>query len=196
MAFQVIYLDTSVIADWLFLKSLDEKALEHVSKGAHNSILSKNLIDSLLSKKNSIETITSHWSLCEAVSTLKMSTIGLKLVLDNVSLRYLNRLKDSEYYKLTKVDGNAILESLSEFKSRAKDRIKIIDSKLNYNLINELIIKHCLEASDALHLALAIDNKCDGFITRDEDFIKRNKEFAKLGITIITPKDMINEIKG
>jgi predicted nucleic acid-binding protein len=57
----------------------------------------------------------------------------------------------------------------------------------------EYLTKKGIKSKDALHIACAIDGKCDYFLTTDDDILSKLKTFEK--IIVINPVNFLNLIE-
>lgn len=187
VAVRLAYLDTSVVADWLLLRAASDEARERFSDAVRSSY---ELVEGFLNDSLSLRACTSKWSLCEAAMVLKQSTVALKLILDNVSLRYLERLMDDERYRPSVDDVTYIRMAMRELLRRAKKArsFRVIEKVyLDSDRVIDLSLRYCLAAPDAFHLTIALRNECDVFVTRDRDFLDRADKLRSI-IKIVHPR--------
>jgi predicted nucleic acid-binding protein len=76
---------------------------------------------------------------------------------------------------------------ISNWRSKA-----IFDLNENLNILNQakLLKNQGINNKDALHIACAIEGKCDYFLTTDDNIIKKLKDFDK--IIVINPVNFVN----
>ena len=76
---------------------------------------------------------------------------------------------------------------ISNWRSKA-----IFDLNENLNILNQakLLKNQGINNKNALHIACAIEGKCDYFLTTDDNIIKKLKDFDK--IIVINPVNFVN----
>ena len=79
-------------------------------------------------------------------------------------------------------------------KLQNEKNLTIIDEIYDFKLISKLIIKFGLMTQDSILFSTAKSNKCNFFISRDDDFIKNFKLKDKYKkIKVISPEEAIRE---
>lgn len=91
------------------------------------------------------------------------------------------------FYEISKIEGegrNSVGKLIDEI---AAEEIKTTDyTKKTY----EGVAEECgLKAVDALHIALAIENKIDVFLTTDDEILNRSECIKKYGIVVKNPTE-------
>ncbi len=91
------------------------------------------------------------------------------------------------FYEISKIKGeerNTIEKLIDEI---AVEEIKTTE---NTKKTYENIAKECgLKAVDALHIALAVENNVDVFLTTDDEILNRRKCLEKYGILVKNPTE-------
>ncbi|MCI0556883.1 MAG: PIN domain-containing protein [Nitrososphaera sp.] len=83
-------------------------------------------------------------------------------------------------------------------KARAIEMLKLADYVIELN--NEIetqadiLVKLGLKPMDALHLASASWSKADYFCTCDDKFLKKTKDMKDLGVEVVSPLQLIEEV--
>jgi predicted nucleic acid-binding protein len=122
----------------------------------------------------------------------------VKLEADAV-LTILSKCEKSEWSLVT---SNIIRSELSKLKDILRlQKVNALVSLSNERLVaTEAVIKKAedyqakgIKIYDSYHLAVAEENKCDVFLTTDDQFLKRAKEID-LNVTVDNPANWIVEV--
>jgi len=123
-----VYLDTCILADWFFVRTVKPKTRKKLKPQV---LASHRLIEDTLRGRFNDSFVTSIWALLEAVGVLKRSRIEFNLFRDNVSLSYYSRLKDEKGFRLEEPDAQELHEQLDLLIRRA-NRNKKLEKSSNF----------------------------------------------------------------
>jgi predicted nucleic acid-binding protein len=188
-----VYYETSILADWFFVRTVKPRTR---GKLKSQVLASHELIEhTLRGKFQDHSFLTSVWALVEAVGVLKRARVEFNLFRDNISLAYYGRLKDQEGFKLEEADAQELDDQMKLLMRRAarQGRLRISGTNVEWaDLVNH-ITRRCLDPTDALHLAIALAEKCDVIVTRDREFLERKKSLRTL-ISLAHPQDLLPKL--
>ena len=187
-----IFLDTNILIDWLFLKDKDAEQIKPLSKNLKATI---NLYNQLRLVKKDHNFAVSFYGLAESQDVIIRQIVNKKLVNDSISLTYYSyyerdfRDKERKYIEETVID---LIEIMKEFKTYS--HYLNVDGKL-LKKVFDVQNKYKLRIMDTLIIMCVDETKFDYFVTRDRDFLD-NKQLKKdFRVKIVSPKEMINELK-
>ena len=196
MAVRLVYIDTNVIADWIFLKALSEESELRTKLRA--SLASFHLINHIFEFyyewSARYKFISSEIALLESLSVVKEGTQIFYLFVEDLSLKYFPQVKRE--LVISEDDKDAILYSIYEFQELAEKSIKLYKPRFDIDDAIEFILEYCLEPMDAIHLAIATKYNADFFITRDRMFLQsaKKKIEEELGIRPLHPREFLEEL--
>jgi predicted nucleic acid-binding protein len=188
-----VYLDTSILADWFFVRTVKPATR---GKMKPQVLASHELVESVLRGYfHNDSFVTSTWGILEAVGVLKRARIEFNLFRDNISLSYYNRLKDQKGFRLEKEDAEELNEQLQILSRRAASRNRLIisDRPVESETVIDHVTLRCLDPTDAIHVAYALGEECDLLVTRDSELLDRKKSLASV-IGMIHPKDLLGRL--
>ncbi len=184
-SYKSIYIDSSVITDWFFLKSL-----KNPKKAGKNVIFSYDAMEKIAKKR--IPITVSILVLDELANNLGKAIVRKKLYHDGVEFNYLREEDVKTEYSLTSDERDYLLNQIDEL-SQLKN-IKILEQYDNSSALYS-IIKLGLDTCDSMHIGYAVFGKCYYLLARDRHFTGRRKEILEdTDIKVITPKEFL-EIK-
>lgn len=190
-----VYYDTSILADWFFVRTVRHRIRGRLKPQV---LASHELIeDTLRGRFQDHSFLTSVWALIEAVGVLKRARIEINLLRDNVSLAYYSRLKDQDGFKLEEIDVRELNDQMSLLERRAtkQQRLRVSGTNVKWADIVSHITRQCLDPPDALHLAIALAEKCEVIVTRDQEFLDRKSVLHAL-IDIAHPRELLSKLEA
>ena len=188
-----IYLETSILADWFFVRTVMPTTRKKMTP---QILASYGLVEETLRghfHKDSF--VTSYWAILEATGVLKRARVEFKLFQDNVSLSYYSRLKDKKGFRLEKQDAEELNDQLSTLMRRGmrEKRLEISERPINVQQIIDLVTLHCLDPTDAAHVVYAAAEECQMLVTRDSELLER-KEILEPVIGLVHPADLLGKL--
>lgn len=153
------YLDTVIILD--YIKSRNTKSIQ--------------FLENLKDNKNWIG-CTSSFTKLELIDNLQslehMANLAIK---ENRTLDEITRTRNQR--NLTKSELSTTAENVGKFFNKFENKIISYDlNESGWNKAIELSKLINISAKDLIHLAVAIESKCDIFITNDSDLMKNIKK--------------------
>jgi len=184
-----IYIESTIIGDWLLVETFPKNRLNKLTPEVHAS---HKLFEFLLQRKNDeILPFTSYWAIFEAVGVIKRSNIETWLVLDGLSSRYYQELKNDPKYRLQPFQIKKINALVNKLVSEGKSsKIRLLPEQSDIKNGVSLMLERNLEAPDSLHLGIALTCGCNFFVTKDHHYDGCVEPF-KDQITILKPTKMI-----
>jgi len=171
-----MYIETSVIADWLFVATMLPRSRRKLRKGVH---LSYQLLEQILKGRFQDEFVTSFWAILEAVGALKRSRIEFNMLTQNINLGYYHDLKDKSGFKIDTYQVREIVKLVDRL-DKAHENRRLIWSQKGVEFTPALrLITIGLDPPDAIHVVFATIENCDFFVTKDNDFLKRKDTLSK-----------------
>ncbi len=167
------YLDTNIILD--YLRKRNEETLNFIN----------------LAKEKRITVVTSHFAIFEVLDLEAQ---------DKFIFKELKNKKAFDEIRRNLRNRNLTKKELENIYKKIRKNLFYIDIplKLHYLSVNgwdyslKFLMKTInLESKDVLHLASAIEARCDVLITKDEIF----KQNAKELIPAMTPKEFLKNLK-
>jgi predicted nucleic acid-binding protein len=171
------YIETSVLTDWFFVRTMKSQSRRKLRHSVHESYL---LVERILEGHFPLDKfVTATWAILEAIGSLKRSRIQFNMLTQSVNLGYYDTFKDKKGYRLEPYQIREIrrlidnLASEKHMKNLPWSNLLVdLDSTLRFIILG-------LDPPDALHAAIAKDERCEGFVTRDTDFLQRKDVLSK-----------------
>ncbi len=190
-----IYVESSVIADWLLIEASTRRQRKRLTEKV---VSSHKLVNFLLHQTNGqVQSFTSDWALFEAVDVIKRGYIEIRMVADGISTRfYSDLLKDSDEYKLENtfiLKINKLIDRLITKNKKTTSPLIAFRETADIDIGIPLILKNNLEAADSFHVGIAVTYACNYLISKDHHYFRRNiTEALKEKITIMRPQAFID----
>jgi hypothetical protein len=192
-----VYIESSVLTDWLFLETVEFRGVRGAvgleAKRGHS------LFNSVLrGKYKAVDFATSSWAVSESIQNYLRSFAMFNMLLDNLSLRYFEAVRDYRRYKMPERDFSMakqwFLAQLEQ--ARERKRLTLVSRRKKPEAIHKYLYMG-FDAVDAQHLVEAIDEfRADILVTKDRDFHDRKKEIKKKHhIDILHPSETILRLK-
>lgn len=182
-----VFLDSSVIIDWLIFSKNKDKHTRNYTKLKS----SYDIVESALGSKSQYNYFTSTLVFYEVARVIRDdATIG-KMYINGESLRSILRVNDRNNYGLSKEDISEISTDYFSKITLLSNKVTLADitSSPSFLLGVNSIFKNGLEAMDAYLVYQAQSTECEFFITRDS----RIKENTKgLEIKMCNPDTFIS----
>jgi predicted nucleic acid-binding protein len=185
-----IYVETTVISDWLLVETFPKNRLKKLSPEVHAS---HELIKFLLQRKNDeVLPFTSYWAIFESVGVIKRTNIEVWLALDGIPSAFYHEVKNDPKYGLQAYQIKKISKLVHKLVSEEKNSnpIKLLPEQSDIKTGVSLVLDRNLEAPDSFHLGVALSCGCDFFVTKDHHYEVCEK-FFKNKITILKPLKLI-----
>jgi hypothetical protein len=180
-----VYLESSVLTDWLFLRRVTlgsvRRALGVETRASYK------LMKGILAGKYSDEFYTSYWAIMESLQNYLRSFAMFNMLFDNLSLKYYEVVREYPRYKLTDRAFWQVASDVYQTLDDAQKRKRITVRPEDYFYISKFL-NMGFDAVDAKHLIVANEElECDIFVTKDRDFHDRRKDLKKLGLSVEYP---------
>ena len=186
-----VYVETSIIADWLLVKTIKTKSRRKVRPRVYKSFRLMELI--LKGRFPDSEFVTSFWAILEGVGVLKRSRIQFNMLTQNINLGYYNDFKDKKGFKLETYQINEIASKIKLLSKSSERKLQTI-SELPIEFDRTFrFLTVGLDPPDAIHATIAIGEKCKLFVTRDTDFLSRT-ETLKRYLDVVNPDTALQRL--
>lgn len=192
------FIDTSILANWMLFK---EKKIEERTK-ISNLISSKkfNLIEKSFKLLDYLERnpklnvfVSSELVISELFTVMKQQSRADLFYNLGIPIRYVGKINLDLTHKEV-LDVNRLIFIFFEDISKRKGIEFLIAEEIDLGLVSELIVEHNVQTPDALLVSIAINNKCDYFITVDNHLIESLKNYNK--IKVCYPETFLNNIRS
>jgi len=172
-----VYLDTSVLANWLLLYRKNKKVRRLAEKRAQECM---GLLDRILKKRYSCNFLISPYSTSELSQSARDNLVALKMMRDGLSLVWFNRLK--KRYSLKNWEQADIRDSIRVFLNfLLRNDFILFDANINSDDVHRLSLKYSLETHDAIHLSIARQN-ANYLVTIDPDFLEVEPRIKEINV--------------
>jgi len=169
------YIETTIIADWLFFHTIKPSNRKRLRRSVRSSYrLVEKIIDYKVRSRNFV---TSNWAILEAIGSVKRSRTQFNMLTQNISFGYYDDVKDQKGFRLERHQ----ISEIHRLAERLRHRKAVRWSALRWSrapIVFEdavFFIMLGLDAPDAVHAAIATAEGCNVLVTRDGDFLKRKK---------------------
>lgn len=191
-----VYIETTVIADWLLVETTPKTRRGKLSsqvKASHE------LVEFLLTRKNDdVLPFTSYWAIFEAIGVIKRTNIELWLVYDGVPASFYHELKDKEPYRLEDFQVKkirALILKLTQGDKHSKAfNLLAEQSSVDHGIA--LILEKNLEAQDSFHVGVALRYGCEFFVAKDHHYYRRGMKALGNGkMRIMRPSAFVSLLR-
>ncbi|MGA2790064.1 MAG: hypothetical protein ABSF00_04760 [Candidatus Bathyarchaeia archaeon] len=188
------YLESSVVTDWLFLKTVEIPVRKRLGVDVKACLP---LVDGIFQGRfKPHQFVFSWWTVLEAIHNYARSRAEFRMLLEELSLRYSERVRTHPHYWLSLRELHEVRTEITEAIIRGRKLGRLTFSSLpDWNKALPYV-RMGFDAYDSLHLAIAIHgNQCTHFVTKDRDFTDSAK-ILKPFILIVRPQAFLNELRN
>ena len=172
-----VYLDTSVLANWLLLYRKSKRTRRLAEKKAKESM---RLLDRILKGRYSCRFLISPYVMSELSQSARDNLVALKMIRDGQSLVWFNRLK--KQYRLKNWEQADIRRSIDSFaKFLLNKKFILFDAHIDSDDIHRFSLRYSLETHDAIHLSIARRNAAY-LVTTDSDLLESKPRIKEMAV--------------
>jgi len=172
-----VYLDTSVLANWLLLYRKNKKTRRLAEKRARECM---SLLERIRKNRYSCRFLISPYAMSELSQSARDNLIALKIMRDGLSLVWFNRLK--KRYRLKNKEQADIRDSIGTFfRFLLRNKFVFFDANIDSDQVHRLSLKYGLETHDAIHLSIARQN-ATYLVTIDPDFLEAEPKIKEIEV--------------